>query len=149
MPASVRIHMEGAREVHALLVGMERRTRDASPALRKAGDVIRREWREAFDTAGRNLPKPWRPVTEATRVRKARSGYDSHVLVRRGDLRDSMARRSHSRHIEEITTGDLRIGTKSPVVPLLRHHGRDPVQPPRDLTPIVRIIERWVIDEDL
>lgn len=146
MATSVRIEHRGIREVHAILEGVARRTDDASPALRQVARWVRGEWGEAFSTGGRNLPKPWRPLTASTREAKQRRGYDPHILVRRGDLRDSLTRQHHPSHTQTITPGELRIGTKSRVTPLLRHHGRDPVQPPRDMGPAVRIIERWAMD---
>lgn len=146
MAGSLDVQITGAREVTALLRGMTRRTQDMSPALREAAQHIRREWTEAFNTAGRNLPRPWRPLSSATSEAKHERGYDPRVLVRRGDLMQSLTQRGHARHVESVSPGELRIGTRSPVVPLLRHHGRDPVQPPQDMGPIARILERWIVD---
>jgi len=141
---TISITQTGGREVRAILDGMARRTTDMSPALAEVADWIRGEWRTSFDTAGRNLDRPWRPLKATTRQVKAERGYDPRVLVRRGDLMRSLTERGHTGHVETITPGELRLGTRSRVVPLLRAGGRDPIQPPADMAPAARIIERWI-----
>ena len=138
----MRIEVSGTREVVAVLEGMQARTRDLSPALGQVADWLAGQMQEAFDTAGGNLPKPWAPLASDTRDAKAARGLDPRVLVRRGDLMGSLADRGHARHRETITDDELRFGTRSPVVPLLRYHGRDPIQVPRDMEPAARIVER-------
>ncbi len=143
MTALVDVRVAGAREVEAMLKGMADRASDASPALRDVADWLRGQMAEAFTAQGRNLPSPWRGLAESTRLAKAHRGFDPRVLVRRGDLMRSLTTQGDG-HTEHVTPSELRFGTTSRVVPVLRHGGRDPVQAPRDMDPAARIIEQWI-----
>lgn len=121
-----------------------RRTLDMSPALRRIADHLRKEAQEAFDSAGSNLPKPWRPLRPAVVARKRASGDDRRVLVRRGDLMHSLTDQHDRRHVERVRPGELWFGTSSPVAVLVRAGGRNPVQRPSDAKPILDIIAAHV-----
>lgn len=125
----------------ALVVGeWRKRMLDMTPALERIADHLREAEQEAFDRAGANLPKPWRPLSHRTAERKAEAGYDHRVLVRRGDLMRSLTTRNDARHVERVRPGELYFGTRSPVARLLRAQGRNPVQRPRDTRTMAQII---------
>lgn len=101
--------------------------------------------RKAFDTAGANLPQPWKPLMASTRQAKRKRGFDPRTLVRDGALRDSVVSRGAG-HVERKTPGELVWGTRRPTARLHRATGRIPVQAPRDLAPIERVIARWIVE---
>lgn len=121
-----------------------RRTLDMSPALRRIADHMRKEAQQAFDSAGSNLPTPWRPLTKRTIERKAASGDDRRVLVRRGDLMESLTDKHNRRHVEKVTPGEIYFGTRSPVARLSRAQGRNPVQRPTETKPILKLLAAHV-----
>ncbi len=44
-----------------------------------------------FNASGLNQSPPWRPLAEKTAKRKAKEGYSSKPLIRKGNLRNSFA----------------------------------------------------------
>ena len=136
----ILVEETGARQVSLVVNEWRRRMLDMTPAMKQIANAMREAEQQAFDTAGANLPAPWRPLKPATLARKAAAGEDHRVLVRRGDLMRSLTSRGGDGHIERARPGDLEFGTSRKVARLVRAQGRNPVQRPRDTKPIARII---------
>lgn len=139
---ALRVEVRGTRETRIMVEGFGDRAAQARIAMVAVGDELRRVHATAYASAGANLPKPWRPLKASTAAAKRRRGWDRRVLIRRGDLRDSLTRRAHPRAISAADPGSLKFGTRSPVARLLRARGRNPVQVPADTRRITDILRR-------
>jgi hypothetical protein len=144
---AIKVTVTGGREAALKVEGLGERARDTRPAMREVADHLRGVHSKAFASGGGNLPKPWRGLKPSTVEAKRRRGFDRRVLVRRGDLAQSLSIRGHRWNREDIEHGGLRFGTSSPVARLLRARGRNPVQVPRDERPIIAILRRHVMAE--
>lgn len=145
----LKVSVEGDRETRLVIEGFGRRAARSRAALDVVSRHLEAEHRTAFATAGANLPKPWAPLAGSTRARKRREGWPLTTLVRRGDLRDSLAGRSIYSIRRPISAG-LEFGTRAPaarLVSLARNGGRMPVQIPRRHERIIAILQRHIAGE--
>ena len=101
------IRHSGFDSVIAVFKNGAKRADDVAPALRRGGNVMLKSVHNNFIEAGR--PIPWRPLSPAYAVRKARQGYSILPLTRTGLLRRSIAFR--------VRNNSLKIGTSVTYAP--------------------------------
>lgn len=143
----LKVTVEGKRQTRVMVEGFGKRAAAAQSAMEDVADYLRSVHRTAYAAGGVNLPKPWKKLAASTRERKRREGWSMAVLVRRGDLRDSLTRRGAKYSRVRILPTGLEFGTRSPVARLLKSRrggGRDPVQIPSNTGEIVAILRRHI-----
>lgn len=87
--------------------------RERAEDLRPAWDALLTWWAARnvthFRSNGKRWKTPWKPLQPETLAEKLRFGYPSDILVREGDLRDSLTRRPLG--IERLRPHDVEAGT--------------------------------------
>jgi hypothetical protein len=105
----MRFDAQGFKKARRELQAMRARTED----LRPAWDVLLTWWASRnvthFRNNGKRWKTPWKPLQPETLAEKLRFGYPSDILVREGDLRDSLTRRPLG--IERLRPHEVEAGT--------------------------------------
>jgi len=81
------IDIQGGKELNVRFLDMEKRLSNFSEPLIKANALIRRAIDVNFDTSGRELGAPWKPLAQSTIKQKG----NSQILVRTGKMRSSFS----------------------------------------------------------
>lgn len=93
MAVGVQFTFLGDKQINRTLDGIVDRVTDASPALEALGDRLARAEEQQFATEGGYGSGGWAPLSPKYAAWKARHFPGAPVLVRSGDLRDSLTSR--------------------------------------------------------
>jgi phage gpG-like protein len=118
--------LDGEVQVNAALTKLLGRASDFEPAWKGFTDdrgfkdpgveeKLRKSMRDRFSSEGKP-EKPWPELTEATNIDRARHGYprEHPILIRSGQLIDSLTVRSHPDHIFDYGRMWMEVGTHTP-----------------------------------
>ena len=115
MPLSIRISIDGIREVRRELDRIDARISNTAPFWRSvAVPIIKRNLRDIFSQEGPG----WAPLEESTLRSRRYKGLP--ILEQTGDLKASLL----DHPIEQITRDELLFGTSNPYAPFHEHGTR-------------------------
>lgn len=102
---------------------------DFDPVLERAQILFQKQMQVHFNSEGRATGRPWRPLTRAWALRKARSYPGRPMLVASGALRASLVSGGPG-FLANVGTGRATFGTTVSYADDVAAEGRDPVRIP-------------------
>ncbi len=153
MPRPLRtISVAGDKQISR---GMSRLAENVKDLREPFKEVVRLFWQsteEQIDSAGGRGGSSWEALAPSTLERKRRGGFPDTIMVRTGNLRDSLSSMGNSSTVEEIGKLSLRLGTDLPYA-IYQHQGHGiPARPLIALTEsdkreMMRTIQRYLVKE--
>lgn len=137
----ISFDFHGDQQLDRTLARFSDRAQDATPAWDRMADSFEQLNRRQFQASGRAASGGWAPLSPAYAAWKSRHYPGRPILVRTGELRESLTRRPFG--VEVIRPGSMEIGT---AVPYARFHQQGgpglPRRRPVELTERAR--REWV-----
>ena len=133
-----------------ILTAVKHRVTDLRPAFRNIADNFNQVEKEAFEQGGRK--RKWRALSPAYAAWKAKKYPGRPILVRTGDLRDSLAGQT-SNSVRKIKRKEMEMGTK---LDYASYHDtgtsnmpkRPPIDPKKsDTNEWVFIMRRYILEK--
>jgi len=128
MPFTIGLDIAGVKQVHRALMVKSEAVKDLRPVwddiykdflkreklvFQRQGNVGSRTREVTGAKKGGSWGK-WEPLDKAYAARKRAAGFGSKILVRTGDLRDSLTQRGHSEAVFNPSKRWLTMGTTVP-----------------------------------
>jgi phage gpG-like protein len=110
---------------------------DASPGFDMVADLMLRASDKTFSSQGRHGGGSWKPLTGKWLRRKASKGWDTRILHKNGNLRDSVTKRGADGQILDIGPNSINFGSDLPYA--ARHqfgYRQTPKRPFVKMTPL-------------
>lgn len=151
MPTRLSFDFYGDQQLDRTLERFELGATDASPAFEKIGDSLARAERRQFKSEGNYGSAGWAPLAPRTVRERQRLGYGGEhpILVRTGDLRDSLTVRPFGVDVVETQFAVFGSGVD---YGLFHQQGGDnlpqrrPIELPETLRRRwVKILQRWIM----
>ena len=96
--------IEGEKQLLRRLNDVNKDFKNWRPEFEKTGRFLVRTFERNFDTQGKELGEPWKPLSSATLKQKKRAGYPATSLVRSGSLRKGFRSRGTN---SEVVIGNV------------------------------------------
>ncbi len=89
MPLELYFEIEGEAQLVRRLMDVDLSMKDFTPEFRQVGSLLKKTFRDNFNTAGNDLGAAWQPLSPRTIREKIRQGWPLDILIRTNRMKNS------------------------------------------------------------
>lgn len=109
----IKFEFQGKTEMFRAINSFGASLNDFTEALDECADDFYKEMKKTFDTEGRSIGRPWKPLSPSYARTKAENGStQGGILVRTGALKRSVTDRNDPNAVCEVHNMTLKLGSK-------------------------------------